>query len=213
VIQVNAFVLSRAGWSSFYSFGAGDHNHRRKQPEVALGGINMFREIASLTGLISLAVLGMLMSARPAAAQNEGYSRWAAAHGSGGSSSWGTSGGWRSRRSYVPRESDYYDYGAAANAPITRSQSYYYAPVRATTVNNTVTLNLTVPADAKIWIEGTPTSLQGTRRQFVSPPIQPGDDYTYDFQVSWNQDGREVTNKRQITVHAGDVVNLTFPSR
>jgi len=174
----------------------------------------MFREIASLTGLISLAVLGMLMSAGRATAQNEGYSRWAAAHGSGGSTSWGTSGGWRSRRSFVPRESAYYDYGPAVttNAPITRSQSNYYSPVLASPVN-TVTLNLTVPADAKIWIEGSPMSLRGTQRQFVSPPIQPGDDYTYDFQVSWNQDGREVTNKRHITVHAGDVINLTFPGR
>jgi len=60
-------------------------------------------------------------------------------------------------------------------------------------------------------IEGSPTGPGGTRRQFVSPPIKPGHDYTYDVQVSWLQEGREVTQKRHITVHAGDVINLTFP--
>ena len=158
----------------------------------------MFRRIQSLTGLIALAVLGWLLSAGPAAAQNQGYSVWANAHGSGGGSSWGSGGGWRSRR-------------VTASDPITRSQSYYYTPAQASPVNNTVALNLTVPLDAKIWIEGSPTAVGGSRRQFVSPPIQPGHDYTYHVQVSWTQDGREVTSKREIRVHAGDVINLTFP--
>jgi uncharacterized protein (TIGR03000 family) len=170
----------------------------------------MFRQILSLTGLIPLTVLGWLLSAGPAAAQNQGYSVWANAHGGGGSS-WG-SGGWRSRSFYVPGSTANYDYRAtAASAPITRSRSYYYAPAEASSVNNTVTLNLTVPADAKIWVEGSPMGVGGGQRQFVSPPIQPGHEYTYDLQVSWKQDGHEVTQKRQITVHAGDVVNLTFP--
>ena len=158
----------------------------------------MIRQMASLKGLIPLAVLGWLLSAGRAAAQNQGYSVWANAHGSGGGSSWGSGGGWRSRR-------------VTASAPITRSQSYYYAPAETSPVNNTVTLNLTVPADAKIWIEGSPTAVGGSLRQFVSPPIQPGHDYTYHIQVSWTQDGREVTSKREFPVHAGDVINLSFP--
>ena len=159
----------------------------------------MFRHIPSLTGMISMAVLGWLLSAGPAAAQNQGYSVWANAHGSGGGSSWGSGGGWRSRR-------------VTASAPITRSQSYYYTPAQASPVNYTVALNLTVPVDAKIWIEGSPTAVGGSQRQFVSPPIQPGHDYTYHVQVSWTQDGREVTSKREIPVHAGDVINLIFPA-
>jgi uncharacterized protein (TIGR03000 family) len=173
----------------------------------------MFRRIGSLTGLIPLAVLGWLMSAGPAAAQNQGYSVWANAHGSGGGSSWGSGGGWRSRSFYVPRNPAYYDYAPAfaTSAPVTRSQSYYYAPGQASPVNNTVTLNLTVPADAKIWFEGSLTEQTGEQRQFVSPPLKPGQEYTYDVQANWKQDGREVTRKRRITIHAGDVVNLTFP--
>jgi uncharacterized protein (TIGR03000 family) len=170
----------------------------------------MFRRIPSLTGLIPLAVLGWLLSAGPATAQNQGYSVWA--HGSGGGGGWRSNGGWRSRSYYAPPSTTYYNYAPAytASAPITRRQSYYYAPAETSPVNNRVTLNLTVPVDAKIWIEGSPTALGGWQRQFVSPPIEPGYNYTYHLQVSWMQGGREVTRNRQITVHAGDVIDVSF---
>jgi uncharacterized protein (TIGR03000 family) len=70
---------------------------------------------------------------------------------------------------------------------------------------------VTIPADAKIRFDGSTTVQRGQQRQFVSPPLQPGQKYTYDVQVNWKQDGREVAQKRRITIHAGDVVNLTFP--
>jgi uncharacterized protein (TIGR03000 family) len=171
----------------------------------------MFQRIASLTGLISLTVLGWLLSAGSAAAQNQGYSVWAHRHDGGGG--W-SGGGWRSRGFFIPQSrAYYYDYppAIAAGGPGTGSQSYYYAPAATSPVNDRVTLNLTVPGDAKIWVEGSMIVQTGTQRQMVSPPIQPGYDYSYDIQVSWNQDGREVTRKRHITVHGGDVVNLTFP--
>jgi len=158
----------------------------------------MFRRIASMTTLVPLAVLSSLLWVSPAAAQNQGYSVWQHRYDGGGGSY---------RSSYVPSTS-YYSPAPAVNTatPVTQSVSYYYSPA-----NDSVTLNFTVPGDAKISFGGTPTAVTGTRRQFVSPPIQPGREYTYDLQVSWKQDGREVTRTRQITVHAGDVVNLTFP--
>jgi uncharacterized protein (TIGR03000 family) len=174
----------------------------------------MFRRVASLTGLVSLAVLASLLSAGPAAAQNQGYSVWAHRYDGGGGGG-RSSGGWRSRSYFVPQSSSSYYYTPAftASAPITRSTSYYYVPAGTAPVNDRVTLNLSVPADAKIWVEGLPMGPGGGQRQFVSPPIQPGHDYTYDIQVSWKQDGREVSHKRHISVHAGDVINLTFPDR
>ena len=98
------------------------------------------------------------------------------------------------------------------------SQSYYYgyyhAPSQASPANDTVTINVTVPADdAKISFDGSMTVQRGKQRQFVSPPLQPGREYTYDIRVNWKQDSREVTRNRQITIHSGDVVNLTFPER
>jgi uncharacterized protein (TIGR03000 family) len=166
------------------------------------GSINMFRRIASMTGLIPLAVLGCLLSARPAAAQNQGYSVWAHrnAGGTGGRS-----------ESFFVSPSPAYAPAFTSSAPVARSQAYYYAPGEASPVNDTVTINVTVPADAKIWFDGSTTAQRGKQRQFVSPPLRPGEKYTYDVQVNWKQDGREVTRKRRITIHGGDVVNLTFP--
>ena len=210
---------------------------REDSPRV--GGITMVRPIASTTGLIPLAVLGWLLPARPAAAQNEGYSVWQHRY-SGGGGGWASGGGgWRSRSFYVPPSTAYYGYAPAfaPSALVAPGQSFYYAPgaayyayappVNATApgvrtqslyapgaaspVNAPVTIDVTVPADAEIWIEGSRTARTGPQRRFVSPPLAPGRDYTYDFRVSWNRDGREVTSTRRITVHAGDVVNLTFP--
>jgi uncharacterized protein (TIGR03000 family) len=175
--------------------------------------MNMSRRIASMSGLVALAVLGWLLPARPAAAQNQGYSVWAHRNGGGGGG-----GGWRSRSFSGPRSPAYYDYAPAftASAPVTPSQSYYYgsnyyAAVEGSPVNNTATINATVPADATISFDGSATLQGGKQRKFVSPPLQPGQVYHYDVQVNWKQDGREVTRKRRITIHAGDVVNLSFP--
>src|SRR5438105_6475992 len=144
---------------------------------ILLGGITMFRRIASMSGLVALAMLAL--SARPAAAQNQGYSVWA--HRNGGGSGGSGGGGWRSRGFSVPRSPAYYDYAPAftASAPVTPSQSYYYAsnyfaPVGASPVNNTATINVTVPADAKIGFDGSMTVQSGQQRKFLSPPLQPG---------------------------------------
>ena len=125
----------------------------------------MFRRIASMSGLVALAMLAL--SARPAAAQNQGYSVWA--HRNGGGSGGSGGGGWRSRGFSVPRSPAYYDYAPAftASAPVTPSQSYYYAsnyfaPVGASPVNNTATINVTVPADAKIGFDGSMTVQSGS---------------------------------------------------
>jgi uncharacterized protein (TIGR03000 family) len=70
---------------------------------------------------------------------------------------------------------------------------------------------MTVPANAKVWFDGATTVQTGDHRRFVSLPLRPGNEYAYEVLVKWTQDGREVTQNRRIAVHAGDVLNLTFP--
>jgi uncharacterized protein (TIGR03000 family) len=175
----------------------------------------MFRRIASTGGSVALTVLGWLLSASPATAQNQGYSVWIHKNDGGGSYSGG--GGWRSGGMYVPQGTAYY-YSAPTFTPTgtvmggpSRYTSYYYAPPLGSPFDKAASVSVTVPADAKIWIDGSPTTSVGTQRRFESPPFTPGREYTYEFQVSWKQDGRDVTQKRQVRVRAGDVVNLTFP--
>jgi uncharacterized protein (TIGR03000 family) len=153
--------------------------------------------------MFALAAFSLFLVAGPARAQ-QGWpingSNWS--YYGGSSASYG--------RGYSPA---YYQYSPAytASGPVTSSRSYSYGAAETSPVNSRVTLNFTVPANAKIWIENSPTGRAGRQRHFVSPPIQPGRDYSYDIQVKWEESGREVSQKRHITVHAGDVVNLTFP--
>jgi uncharacterized protein (TIGR03000 family) len=71
-------------------------------------------------------------------------------------------------------------------------------------------VNFRVPNEAKVWFESIPTTSSGTVRSFESPPLDVGHDYAYRIRVEWNKDGKNVTDTRQITVHAGDVINLAI---
>jgi uncharacterized protein (TIGR03000 family) len=62
-----------------------------------------------------------------------------------------------------------------------------------------------LPEDARIWFEDQPTKQGGTLRQFVSPPLTPGKNYTYRVRVQWPEDGRWVSQAHSFPVHAGDI--------
>jgi uncharacterized protein (TIGR03000 family) len=76
--------------------------------------------------------------------------------------------------------------------------------------NRVITVHVSVPADAEIWIDGNKTAQTGTARSFVSPPVTPGHDYTYEVKARWRESGKEVVQTRRVLVHAGDVINLWF---
>jgi len=75
-----------------------------------------------------------------------------------------------------------------------------------------VYLEVQVPADAEIRLDGTTTKQTGTTRLFVSPPLKAGEEYTYEVRVRWTNNGRAVEQVRQVAVHAGDRLRLTFPT-
>jgi uncharacterized protein (TIGR03000 family) len=74
-----------------------------------------------------------------------------------------------------------------------------------------VCIEVRVPADAEIWFDDSPTTQTGTIRQFVSPPLTPGHDYTYEVCARWTEEGRPVSHNRRVAVHAGERVSVTFP--
>jgi uncharacterized protein (TIGR03000 family) len=74
-----------------------------------------------------------------------------------------------------------------------------------------VLLNVNVPdPTARVWIENQLMSLGGTQREFLSPPLEPGQDYTYTIRASWMDNGREVSQVRSFNVRGGDTVAATF---
>src|SRR5207245_605436 len=73
-------------------------------------------------------------------------------------------------------------------------------------------LEVQVPDGAQIWLEGAKTKQTGTTRLFVSPALNPGEEYTYEVRARWTRDGREVEQTQQVAVHAGDRLHLAFPA-
>jgi uncharacterized protein (TIGR03000 family) len=73
-------------------------------------------------------------------------------------------------------------------------------------------VNVIVPADAELRFEGVRTALAGVYRRFVTPPLEPGREYTYDLSATWRAGGREITRHRQIVVRSGGQVDVDFVS-
>jgi uncharacterized protein (TIGR03000 family) len=152
---------------------------------------------------------------------------------------WDTYGGggrgrssWSSRRSYSPSySSSYYTiypsvgsgyYYAAYPSSLGTHSSFYYSPSGGKGYYNSATaeslkkrtavISLRVPSDAKIWFDQSQTNQSGTMRSFESPALDVGSEYVYQIRIEWKRDGKDVTETRKVTLHAGDVINLTLGS-
>jgi uncharacterized protein (TIGR03000 family) len=73
-----------------------------------------------------------------------------------------------------------------------------------------VTVTVHVPADADVWFDGDATKQQGEWREFASPPLTPGKDYSYDVRARWTVGGKAVDQTRTVVVHANDKVEVDF---
>jgi uncharacterized protein (TIGR03000 family) len=92
-------------------------------------------------------------------------------------------------------------------------QGYYsddQAPAYSGQQDNSVALDIRVPANAQVWIEGQQTSQGGSLRRFVSPPLTTDKDYTYEVRAQWMENGRPVDQVREVTVHAGEQLTVDF---
>ena len=57
-------------------------------------------------------------------------------------------------------------------------------------------------ADTEIWLGNSKTQSQGMERQYQSPPLESGRDYTYTVKARWTRDGKAVEQTRDVTVRA-----------
>jgi uncharacterized protein (TIGR03000 family) len=119
-------------------------------------------------------------------------------------STYGTAPGYVDYGSYYPPvDSTGYvapaDYGVAAPA-------YGAAPAP----DNEARITLNVPVDAEVWFDGVKTRQAGPTREFVSPPLTPGQSYTYRVRARWTENGRPVEQERDIRVRANQQTVETF---
>jgi uncharacterized protein (TIGR03000 family) len=95
------------------------------------------------------------------------------------------------------------------NPQVQGYRSYYRVPTPDAPAN-TVLLNVQVPTDAKIWIEGQETKQTGNSRQFVTPALTPGQQYTYTVKAEWTEGSQKISRTRRVPVQAGQGVNINL---
>jgi uncharacterized protein (TIGR03000 family) len=78
---------------------------------------------------------------------------------------------------------------------------------------NIATMIVRVPANADIWFQGAKTGQRGAQRTFVSPPLEPGQGFTYEVKARWKEDGKDVEQTRQVHVKAGENVDVNFAAK
>jgi uncharacterized protein (TIGR03000 family) len=116
------------------------------------------------------------------------------------------SGAWRSTNPAPVYVNPVYVYPATP-VPVAEEDYDYGNSVDA---GNIVLINLRVPANAEVSIDGSRTSQTGRLRSFVTPALERGTEYSYEIQARWMRDGKPVEQTRKVTFHAGDRLTLDF---
>lgn len=66
------------------------------------------------------------------------------------------------------------------------------------------TIVVTLPEDARLTFDGEATVSTGSRRLFITPPLERGRDFHYTLEAKVMRNGKTATSSRQITVLAGE---------
>jgi uncharacterized protein (TIGR03000 family) len=76
------------------------------------------------------------------------------------------------------------------------------------------TVRVTLPADAKLTIDGHPTKSTWSERLFISPPLEPGKDFHYTLKAQFVRGEKTITVEQTIVVRASGetTVSLDVPA-
>jgi uncharacterized protein (TIGR03000 family) len=159
----------------------------------------MFRQLF-LIGRKAVLAAACLLLADSAANAQQGYFMQLQSQGwSGG----GSSGRSYARPRYVAPRYEENSYGG---------RIYYSQPVVSPSfipeVDQRVQIHLQVPASARVWFDDEKTVQTGSSREFISPPLSTGTEYSYAIRAEWTDNGQKVESARRIRIHAGDRVSL-----
>jgi uncharacterized protein (TIGR03000 family) len=73
------------------------------------------------------------------------------------------------------------------------------------------TILVTLPAEAKLTVDGAPTTSTSSERRLVSPTLQPGREYYYTLTAEISRDGQApIRQTQRITVRAGEETRVPF---
>jgi uncharacterized protein (TIGR03000 family) len=72
------------------------------------------------------------------------------------------------------------------------------------------TIVVSLPAEAKLLVDGKATMSQSAERSFVSPALMPGNTYRYTLTAEFLKDGQPVSVTKTIEVSAGAETRVTI---
>jgi uncharacterized protein (TIGR03000 family) len=137
--------------------------------------------------------------------------------GLGGPCAWGSS--YRSYSSIYSGGSFYFGGDPLLNAGIFSTSTNDQSPAPTTSLSAATAVaevDLVVPADSRLWVQDIQMQQQtGTVRLFVSPALPTGREFRYRVRATYQDQGREMTTTRMLTVRAGERLQvdlLTLPA-
>ena len=108
---------------------------------------------------------------------------------------------------YYSGPSTTYSYSAASDT----SPYYSYGAMPSVGARDTALLNVRLPdPNAQVWVQDQPTQQRGTWREYISPRLNPDQNYVYDVRARWMENGREVERTRSVPVQANGVATVDF---
>lgn len=83
-------------------------------------------------------------------------------------------------------------------------------PAPAPRAASTAVIEVQVPADAEVFIEGVQMNTPGANRRFTTPSLQEGRSFVYEIRATWKENGQEVSHTQHLTIRAGDRQKIMF---
>jgi uncharacterized protein (TIGR03000 family) len=83
-----------------------------------------------------------------------------------------------------------------------------------TSIDSPATIVVSLPADARLLVDGAQTTSTSDRRTLVTPTLQVGSTYIYNMTAEIVREGRTVTQTQQVAVRSGETstINFSFPT-
>jgi len=72
------------------------------------------------------------------------------------------------------------------------------------------TIVVSLPAEARLSIDGNVTSSTSARRVFTSPALQQGETYVYTLRAEIVREGQTIAETQTVTVRAGEQTPVSF---
>lgn len=148
-------------------------------------------------------------AARAASSGSSSYGSYGSSGSSGSYGSYGSSGSSGSASSgsagSYGSSGVYYD-----SAPVEMEVAPEVAPTAEPPAPPQASINVTVPADAVVFVNDRPTTSTGANRNYISRGLSYGRTYAYQIRVEFERNGEKVVENKVVRLQAGQSEQLNF---